>query len=727
MSLYSDVKYRIEFMDGCDINHDLACIQLVLSGDTMIKFIDKFIGMDHDDVDDECLDMIRSIVIYAKTIYESDRYCDAYPDNLYDSMLSKFKKFKAEPFSNNATGIANATYKYDELSGTLDKTHFIYESDKGDDVRDSLEEYFEDLPIDDDDVISVFVNQKKDGASITIDYRFDGENYIPDSAVSRGNRDYGEGTDVSQLIPNCTFTGKHIYDCLGYCPKYIGVQHEALISHERLSLLEKYCSHKFANNRNAIAGLMRRSMFAPEEESIQLKSFMSLVPVGFDILDKYIEDMKEYNKPPWNQIYVAITKSFIYGDITMSYKLIHGTKSEVLKQFKVLADDEYKERGKINHAIDGLVITILDKDLQKKLGRKNGINKWQVAYKFPEEGKKTIVRDLIVTTGNFGYKELILKVDPVILNGTNQFKAQLHSLKRFKKMNLRIGDEIILKLSGDVIPYGYKDNTCHEGDGKRIKLPTHCDCGAELVEENNKLRCPNVTCSHRIVGSMVTFFNELNAKGIGEKTCEQLHSELGVDNVVDLLKLNADDFKSLGGFKDASAKLCMNTINDVIRRPRSIASILSALGIDSFRTSTANKLLETVDMAKIIELAESDNRDELVDLIKKSEGINENAKVIAKGLINNIDVIKQLMSMMTIKKKDNYVLDKVLVISGLRNDTELTDIANKNGYKVKDNGKKFDLLVIKDESLLDKSKSVYAISKGVPIMTRDEFVSKYGV
>ena len=79
----------------------------------------------------------------------------------------------------------------------------------------------------------------------------------------------------------------------------------------------------------------------------------------------------------------------------------------------------------MNHAIDGLVMTILDKDIRAKMGRKNNINQFQVAYKFPEEGVKTIIRDLIVTTGNFGYKEFLLQVDPVVLNGTTQFKAQL--------------------------------------------------------------------------------------------------------------------------------------------------------------------------------------------------------------------------------------------------------------------------------------------------------------
>lgn len=721
---YDNIRKIVDRMNGNEKNGKIGLILLLLRSNEIISFIDTFLDTKYDKMSDNMLDLVNDIIVHSKTVYENDVYCDPYSDNLYDKMLSKFKKFRDEPFGNNSIGLANAKYKYDELSGTLDKKHFVYNVERTDsDDRGSIEEYIKGVPISKHDEFSVLVNQKKDGASATIDYKYDGSNYVAVSAISRGKKDYGEGTDVSAIMPDIKFSSKKIKKLLGYCPEYIGVQYEFLISDENKKLLETYLNQTFVNNRSAAAGLLRRIVFANKKDREILKKFMSLVPVGFDVLDEY--QKSSYRKASWNELYMVICDTFIYGDIDMSYEIIHGTKSEILEKFNNIAADQLKKRKKLNHAIDGLVMTILDKDIQRKLGRKNNINQYQIAYKFPEEGQKTVIRDVIITTGNFGYKEILLKVDPVILNGTTQFKAQIHSLNKFKKMKLRIGDEIILKLSGDVIPFAYKDSSCHEGDGKKIKLPKYCECGAPLQEEKNKLRCPNKCCPFRIVGSLSTFFVELNAKGIGEKTCKLLHDELGVEKPSDILRLTTKDFKSLSGFKDASAKLCMDTIDDIIKKPRTISTILSALGIDSFRTSTANKLLETIDINDLIKSIESGDKDKLISIIRKADGIDKNAIVIAEGLIDKLDELKELLSIMTIRKTDNVKYDKTLVISGIRNDDKLTEIANNSGYNVKDSGKKFDLLVIKDSSMMDKSKAKYALQKGIPIMTRNEFMTKY--
>ena len=717
-----EIELIINKMNFEASHHHLGYVLLYLRDQKVIEFINNFNSIKKDNISDKMLDAIESIIINAKSVYESDVYCDPYDDELYDKMLSRFKKFRPEPFGNNSIGLANAKYKYDVLSGTLDKCHFIYNKDKTDD-RDSIEDYIHDLPIHKDDEISMFVNHKEDGTSVTIDYEFKNNYYIAKSAISRGKKDYGEGTDVTKVIPTCKFDAIEIKKTFGYCPDYIGIQYEFLISNKNKIKLEDYLGQNFSNCRSAASGLLRRIVFSDKKESKILKSFMSLVPVGFDILDKYKEPV--IDKLSWNDIYTVLCKTFIYGDIDMEYDVIHGTKKEILKQFEKISEKTIKKRDKLNHAIDGLVLTVLDKDIQKKLGRKNNINKWQVAYKFPEQGKKTVIRDVEITTGNFGYKEILLLVDPVELNGTKQFKAQIHSLNKFKKMNLRIGDEIILKLSGDVIPFGYKDSSCRAGDGKKIKLPKYCECGAPLEEEKNKLRCINKKCPFRIIGSLNTFFVELNAKGIGEKTCYQLYNELGISKPSQILSLSINDFKTLKGFKDASAQLCMNTINDIISKPRTIPSILSALGIDSFRTSTANKLLSIVSITDIINIIDSGNKTELIELLKKSEGIDKNAIIIADGLFDKVNELKALLKIMTVKNQDNKKYDKTIVISGLRHDEELENIANSNGFAVKDSGKKFDLLVIKDSTMMNKSKAKYALSKGIPILTRTEFINKY--
>ena len=731
---YEKIKKSLELMREYELSGKYVYIAFILEGKRIQNFVREFISMNKSDINDKILDIINSIIIYSKSIYESDKYCDPFNDEIYDQMLSKFKKFRAEPFGNNSVGVANAKYKYDILSGTLDKTHFLTNSERdlynedraSKDERDTFEEYLKSIPCSKDRILSVLINQKKDGTSITGDYEYkkSTDEYVPVSAISRGKKDYGEGTDVSSVLTKDTFTGKKIRKLLNFNPKYIGVQYEMLISNEMKFKFEDYCGKKFVNNRSAVSGLLRRLLFASKKDRKELKKFYSLVPVGFDILDKYIEK-KSYYDINWNDIYIAVCETFIQGDIDMDYKIIHGTKKEILKEFSDIAEKQLKKRSKLNHAIDGLVMTILDKDIRAKLGRSNSINQFQIAYKFPEEGVKTTIRDLIITTGNFGYKEILLKVDPVILNGTTQFKAQLHSLNRFKKFNPHIGDEIILKLSGDVIPYGYIDNSCRKGNGKKLKLPKFCECGSELEEEKNKLRCTNTLCPYRISGSLVTFFTELNAKGIGESICRKLYEELGITSPIEILNLKKEDFRKLNGFKDAAAKAAVDTIQDVMSRPRTIPAILSALGIDCFRKSTATKLLEVASIDKIIELIDNKDKDKLIKLIKSSEGIDENAEKIANGLINKIGLLKDLLSIMNVKDSNIVKYNKTIVISGIRNDEELEILANANDFNVKDSGKKYDLLVIKDDSMMSKSKAQYAKSKKIPIMTRSEFFSKY--
>ena len=181
---------------------------------------------------------------------------------------------------------------------------------------------------------------------------------------------------------------------------------------------------------------------------------------------------KKASPAPVGSISFEIVFNFLEIRLLLYIKSAPDFPLVTINKFKSLANEQIDKRDSLNHSIDGLVLTIVNKDIQKLLGRTNSINKYQIAYKFPEQGSKTIVRDMLITTGNFGYKEILLIVDPVILNGTTQSKAQVHSLNKFNKMKLRIGDEIILKLSGDVIPYGYKDSTCEPGDGKKLKLPS---------------------------------------------------------------------------------------------------------------------------------------------------------------------------------------------------------------------------------------------------------------
>jgi NAD-dependent DNA ligase len=728
-----DIQEHIKTLKSYEDNNQWIFIRLRLANPVLIQYCDDFIEMKKKKVTRDVLSNIKKILVYCKTIADVDKYTCPYEDDMYDLILSKYKQFAPEPFGLDSIGLANVKYKYKKLAGTLDKVHHIFESEKIDkkDTRPSLQEFMQNDVIG-NKTIRVLLNRKEDGASVVVEFVLKGKVYIAKRAMSRGRKDYGEGSDVSPIVEGLQFDAKPMKEALGFMPEEIGVQYELEVSNKHKTELEEYRNSKtpagkpketFANNRSAATGLMRKLIFASGEELKELRKFVSLVPVGFELQGVDKDKAKNVN---WEDLYSAITQTFIYGDIETGYTIFEGTVKDVLKFAREYADTLIKTRGDLNHDIDGMVMTILDKSIQKELGRVNNINRYQVAFKFPEEVKKTKIIGLITTTGAFGYKEFLAETETVLLNGTKQNKGQFHSLAKFAKFDPRIGDEVFLKLSGDVIPFLFVDETCRKGDGKKLKLPTHCDCGTELIETKSKLRCPNEKCEFRIIGALYTFLVEVNAKGIGDETCKLIYKELGIKTASDMLKLKAKDFMKLTGFAEESSKLAEQTIQDILTIPKRPDVILSSLGIDLFRSSTARKVLDTYPLIDIIDTINSKSAlDKLTMMLKTVKGIDKNASVIAMGLIDKFSELEKLLNVLSIDQGTKFVSDKVILVSGIRQDDELESLANKNGYEIKFSGKKYDILIIKDKKSMTKTKAIDAKNQGKPIYTRDEFMVQF--
>ena len=149
------------------------------------------------------------------------------------------------------------------------------------------------------------------------------------------------------------------------------------------------------------------------------------------------------------------------------------------------------------------------------------------------------------------------------------------------------------------------------------------------------------------------------------------------------------------------------------------------LGIDSFRTSTASKFLETIDIEDLLTAIELGNKERLIHILRNAEGIDKTAESIAEALIDKLDELKELLSLMTIKKPNKVNTDKTILVSGFRPDDEFIDKVNNLGFDIKSSGSKYDLLIVKDESYLDKSKARNAMKNNKEIVTLKEFKNKY--
>lgn len=660
------------------------------------------------------LDRVKLLIELAKSSYDLDEHVLAIDDTVYDVLLSKYKKFRNEPFaSSTMNGLSTNEYKYPSLAGTLDKAHYIYESEVTDD-RLSVEEWISKHSRYFKNGLTIMISYKIDGTSIASDIVSDGERPYILSSLSRGKLDYGEGGDVSQITNGLTFID--VEDSRFH---ELGIQYEFAMSTSSKEKFEKLMNRTFANHRSATTALMRRMLFADKDQLKKYRKLFSLVPVGFELP----------NSEHWLTDFMYIIEHMGYGDVDLEYRYdIFYTMHDFMLFFEDYSNFVSNLRDELDYAIDGLVITICDKEIQEEIGRSGNINKYQLAYKFPEKRKKTKVMGLQVTTGNFGYKELMVDVIPVTLNGTKQGKGQVHSLNKFSNFDLSIGDECYLKLSGDVIPYLEIDDTCKKGNGYKLELPTTCDCCEEkLVIQKDKLRCVNQACDYNQIGKLVTFVKEMNSKGIGPETIKQAYYTLGIRTIPELLDLTYSDFMLLDGFQDESSANAAKTLEDLKNKPRKLAVVISGLGIDDLRTSTAEKILDVISYSELLYLIDNGDVFELEQRLRTCKGVDKKAEGYARELISiGSKYIEKVVSYMNIKTEKTVDYDKAVLISGFRGDDFFEMVANSAGYNVRTSGTKYDILVIADNSGRSSSKAKLAEQLGRPILTKDEFFKQNG-
>ena len=168
-------------------------------------------------------------------------------------------------------------------------------------------------------------------------------------------------------------------------------------------------------------------------------------------------------------------------------------------------------------------------------GREDNINRFEIAFKFPPETKKSKIIDVDFQIGLLGTITPVAKIEPVVMNYNTIKSISLGSIDIFKSLNMRIGDEVIVRY--EIVPNLIKDETCISGDGDVILVPTKCKyCNNDLVEEP-LLRCVNPDCSSLNIGKIVNFINKMNIECIGPETVAMFYDNDIVTKIEDLYNL----------------------------------------------------------------------------------------------------------------------------------------------------------------------------------------------
>ena len=252
------------------------------------------------------------------------------------------------------------------------------------------------------------------------------------------------------------------------------------------------------------------------------------------------------------------------------------------------------KRNDLSYEIDGIVIKVDQLESQAKLGFTAKSPKWAIAYKFPAEEVVTQLEGIEINVGRTGAVTPTALLTPVSVAGTTVRRASLHNEDLIRDKDIRIGDYVVIKKAGDIIPEVVNVITERRtGDEEPYHMPTHCpECEDELVriEGEVALRCINPKCPAQLREGLIHFVsrNAMNIDGLGEKVVTQLFHNQLIQDVADLYQLTYDNLIKLERMGDKSAHNLLEAIES--SKENSLERLLFGLGI-RFVGSKAAKVL----------------------------------------------------------------------------------------------------------------------------------------
>jgi len=544
---------------------------------------------------------------------------------------------------------------------------------------------------------------KIDGLSLSLLY----EDGILTQAATRGDSAVGE--DVTANAKTIKYIPLKLIGPKDVIPKRIEIRGEAFMLKKDFDVLngQQLANNKppFANPRNAAAGSLRQL-----DPKVTAQRKLAFIPYTYGEATSLPADL-QYTFLAW--------LSYVGFKISKQNKLFE-TVDEVL---------EYREqmiakRNQIPYDIDGVVIKVNNFDLQTKLGFVSRAPKWAVAYKFPADRAQSVLRDVEITVGRTGNITPTAIFDTVQLAGTQVSRATLHNQSEIERLDIGIGDTIVVQKAGDIIPQiVIVDHTKRIDGTTMFRLPDACpSCGTKLEQEETIIRCPNHEgCPSQSMGKIVHFVGRkmMNIDGLGESIIEKLIDNGLIKDSADLYYLNQDNMVNIDKMGERSAEKLIKAIED--SKYPTLMSFIFALGIPNCGEGTSKAL------SKKYERIGSLVKTTYEDLVQ----IGDIGDVVAQSIVdwfknpNNIDLLKRLQAAgITFKeevKRSDKLSGKSFCITGTlsRPRGDFEKMIEENGGKASGSvSKKTDYLLAGGDagSKMEKAKEL-----GVCIITEDEF------
>ena len=255
-----------------------------------------------------------------------------------------------------------------------------------------------------------------------------------------------------------------------------------------------------------------------------------------------------------------------------------------------------EKRTELDYETDGIVIKVDSFEDQEQLGFTARSPKWATAFKFPAEEVITKLIDIELSVGRTGVVTPTAILEPVLVDGSTVGRASLHNEDLIKEKDIRIGDTVIIRKAGDIIPEVVAPIIeSRTGDEAPFAMPDNCpECDSELIrlEEEVALRCVNPKCPAQMKEAIIHFVsrNAMNIEGIGERVVEQLYQEELVHDVSDLYTLTKEQLIDLERMGEKSVSNLLTAIEN--SKGNSLEKMLFGLGIRHVGVKAASILAE---------------------------------------------------------------------------------------------------------------------------------------
>ena len=412
------------------------------------------------------------------------------------------------------------------------------------------------------------VEPKIDGLSVALEY-VDGK-FV--RGATRGDGTVGE--DVTENLK----TIRSIPMTLTGAPSRLIVRGEVFMpkkSFEKLNLRQEELGKPlFANPRNAAAGSLRQL-----DPKIAAKRGLDIYVFNVQLADG-VE-------------FTGHTQSLEYLK-SLKFKVIPHKKLSKVSEIdaEVLSINEYRE--KLICDIDGAVIKVDDLSQRERLGNTAKFPKWAAAYKYPPEIKPTVVEDIVVQVGRTGVLTPKAVVRPVRLAGTTVTNATLHNQDFIRERDIRIGDTVLIRKAGEIIPEILEVDLSKRPEGTAAyHLPDRCPvCGApvEQDEDGAFLRCTGAECPAQLSRNIAHFVSRdaMDIDGLGAAIVDALIEKGLIKSPADIYYLTLDDVKSLWKAGSTAAKKLLAAIE--ASKEQDVSRLIYALGIRQVGAKTGKVL-----------------------------------------------------------------------------------------------------------------------------------------